>query len=205
MDMQWLIHSKLFKENLKKWLFMYVAVMGLLTSVITYSKYISNFQGSGDAVHPAKFNVKINSLNDGCTMNGEIVACDLGERRPTQYINFLIELDVSELEVTTELLTRINLVDDKYKIVSLSKVDGSNENELFNSSNNSSSNSVEYNADTKSLVVDERVNAHDTTQADSIVYKVSVLYDDPNNTKEYFNSINATQVIQVGYTATQIN
>ncbi|MDE6292983.1 MAG: hypothetical protein K2L98_04805 [Bacilli bacterium] len=201
--MQWLVHSKLFKENLKKWLFMYIAVMGLLTSVITYSKYISNFQGNGDEVRSAKFNVKINSLNDGCKMNGDIVACDLGERRPTQLINFLIELDVSELEVTTELLTRINLVDDKYSIVSLAKVDGENENKLFDGNNLSSS--VSYNESTKSLVVEDTVNAIDTTQSKSIVYKVSVLYNNSNNTEEYFSSVNSTQVIQVGYTATQIN
>lgn len=201
--MQWLVHSKLFKENLKKWLFMYIAVMGLLTSVITYSKYISNFQGNGEEVRSAKFNVKINSLNDGCKMNGDIVACDLGERRPTQLINFLVELDVSELEVTTELLTRINLVDNKYSIVSLAKVDGENENKLFDGNNSSSS--VSYNEGTKSLVVEDTVNATDSTQAKSIVYKVSVLYNNSNNTEEYFSSVNSTQVIQVGYTATQIN
>ncbi|MCX4364823.1 MAG: hypothetical protein OSJ70_03525 [Bacilli bacterium] len=203
--MQWLIHSKLFKENLKKWLFMYIAVMGLLTSVITYSKYISNFQGSGDAIRSAKFNVKINSLNEGCSMNDEIIACDLGEKRPTQLINFLVELDVSELEVTTELLTRINLVDNRYSIVSLSKVDGDSENEIFNTGNNNSNKDVSYNPDTKSLVVNEKVNANDTTQASSIVYKVSVLYNNTNDTGEYYSSVNSTEVIQVGYTATQIN
>ena len=36
-----LLHSKLFRQNLFKWIFMYIAALGLLTSVITYSKYIT--------------------------------------------------------------------------------------------------------------------------------------------------------------------
>jgi len=139
-------------------------------------------------------------------MNDEIIACDLGEKRPTQLINFLVELDVSELEVTAELLTRIKLIDNRYSIVSLSKVDGDNENEIFNTGNNNNSNKdVSYNPDTKSLVVNEKVNTNDTTQASSIVYKVYVLYNNTNDTGEYYSSVNSTEVIQVGYTATQIN
>ena len=39
--MKGLLHSKRFKENLYRWLFMYVGVIALLTTVITYSKYVT--------------------------------------------------------------------------------------------------------------------------------------------------------------------
>lgn len=202
--MKWLLHSKLFKENLKKWLFMYIAVMCLLTSVITYSKYISNFQGSGET-RSAKFNVEITSLTDGCVMNGDTIACDLGNKRPTQKIDFLIQLDISELEVATDLLTRVNLVDANYSLVSLSKVDGENTIDLYNKDTNKINDNVKYSKDTNSLVASEKVNPNDTTESKNIIYKVSVLYNNTNNKGEYYSNINSTQVIQVGYTATQIN
>lgn len=54
--MKGLLQSKKFRNNLKKWLCMYVGVLLLLTTVITYSKYITSLQSEGKA-DTAKFNL----------------------------------------------------------------------------------------------------------------------------------------------------
>lgn len=106
--MKGLLHSKVFRANLYKWLFMYIGVLGLLTTVITYSKYISSFQSS-DQARAAKFNVKITYDNKCENSSSE---CYYGELRPTQDIEYYFTVDTTELEVTTLLVTNIKVNDD---------------------------------------------------------------------------------------------
>ena len=196
--MQWLIHSKLFKENLKKWLFMYIAVMGLLTSVITYSKYISNFQGSGDTVRSAKFNVKINSLNAECPKDTDKIVCSLESKRPTQKIDFTVQVDATEMEVSAEVLTRLNLLSSSYEIIELVQDDGTT---LYNSETNAINSKVQK-TNNGSLIIEDNFN---TTSNKIISYRVSALYIN-NATDPYsYGKIDEVPVLQVGYTATQTN
>ncbi|MDE6141244.1 MAG: hypothetical protein K2G03_01435, partial [Bacilli bacterium] len=193
-----LIHSKLFKENLKKWLFMYVAIMGLLTSVITYSKYISNFQGSGDAVRSAKFNVKINSLNSECPQDADKIVCSLEAKRPTQIIDFTVQVDATELEVSAEVLTRLNLLNSSYEIIGLVQDDGTT---LYDSENNTINSKVQKTSN-GSLIVTDNFNVGSNK---IITYKVRAVYIN-NSTDQYtYGEITEVPVLQVGYTATQIN
>ena len=39
--MKELLHSKVFKQKLRKWLMMYCGVMFVFTTVVTYSRYIT--------------------------------------------------------------------------------------------------------------------------------------------------------------------
>ena len=48
--MKGLLHSKLFRKNLFTWLFMYIIVIGLFTTVVTYSKYISSMQNADKTI-----------------------------------------------------------------------------------------------------------------------------------------------------------
>ena len=77
------LHSKLFRKNLKKWLLMYIIVIGFLTTIITYSKYISSIK-SQDSARVAKFNVDIKNLSCSNT------DCNTGEKRPTEKIEYEI-------------------------------------------------------------------------------------------------------------------
>ena len=54
--MKELLQSKSFRQNLYKWIFMYIGSLALFTSVITYSKYYSNI-ASDDLARVAMFEV----------------------------------------------------------------------------------------------------------------------------------------------------
>ena len=102
--MKGLLHSKIFKKNLAKWFVMYLGVISLLTTIITYSKYMSEMQFSDNA-RVAKFNVKI--LPNDCTnINNENV-CNSGIVRPTSNLTYSFNVDTSELEVKTEFALTI--------------------------------------------------------------------------------------------------
>lgn len=105
--MKGLLHSKKFKDNLKKWLCMYVGVILLLTTVITYSKYISSFQGN-DKVETAKFNLKL-----------EEISVDNSTHLVTDPYIYKFLVDVSEIDVksTLKLLT---FVDKSFTIENIS-------------------------------------------------------------------------------------
>lgn len=60
--MKGLLQSKIFKENLRKWLFMYVGTIALLTTVITYSKYVSSL-GDNDQARGSKFDIIITPIS----------------------------------------------------------------------------------------------------------------------------------------------
>ncbi len=197
--MEWLLHSKLFKENLKKWLFMYIAVMCLVTSVITYSKYMSDFQGSGDNVRSAKFNVKISSLNEGCTNQNDKIVCNIDSKRPTQQIDFIVNLDATELEVAAEVLTRLNLLATSYEIVELEETQNGSTVKLYSSKDNVTNSKVQK-TDNGSLIVKNDFNK---TANKNITYKVSAIYKNNSLNPDIYGKIDEAPVLQVGYTATQ--
>ncbi len=90
--------SKQLKKNLLKWIFMYVSVIALFTSVVTYSKYISSFKQEEQA-RAAKFIFKINPIANSCSDNDEVTSlCTVSQKRPTS-LNYSFEIDTSLMEV----------------------------------------------------------------------------------------------------------
>ncbi len=114
--MKGLLHSKRFKKNLSKWLFMYVGVMLLLTSVITYSRYISSWLQQDDA-RITKFEVKIDKLV--CTNYEDDYHCS--KNRPTALIPYYVNVNTKNLE-TKALLVLTFDVDSKFEIVRIDEV-----------------------------------------------------------------------------------
>lgn len=125
--MKGLLHSKRFKKNLKKWLFMYVCALLMLTTVITYSKYISQY-GMNDVARITKFNVEIENVG----VEGDGYSCDILDNeyktvncevnpdikyRPTKYLDYTFKL-LPDFEVETLLTTSI-YVPDTFEIVAL--------------------------------------------------------------------------------------
>ena len=102
--MNWMLHSKLFKKNLVKWLLMYGGVILLFTSVITYSKYVSQMMSS-DSARVAKFIIDIKPNN--CVSNNDSNS-NIGNVRPTK-IDYYFTVDTSELEVSSDLILNIYL------------------------------------------------------------------------------------------------
>lgn len=122
--MKGLLHSKKFKKNLYKWLFMYICVMLLFTSVVTYSKYISTFLSTSTA-RVAKFKVGIEGEN--CTNEENTSKCDIGIKRPTGEITYTFVVK-PELEVKTNVYMSI-LLNTNFKLIKLEKInlDGTKE------------------------------------------------------------------------------
>lgn len=180
--MKELLHSKLFRRNLYKWLFMYVGVMCLLTSVITYSRYITKMQND-DTARVAKFNVAI--TNDNICNESED-KCHYGTLRPTEEYEYFFTVDTTELEVKTLLVTIINVNKD-FTNIKLYDVESGNE---FNN----------Y------VVNDNKVTITETIKpGDNYVrkYKLTCEFDSSIDS-EYLATHDYSDAVVVGYSATQI-
>lgn len=106
--MKGLLHSKTFRTNLKKWLFMYVGTLCIFTSVVTYSKYVSSFK-SDDEGEVARFNIKVEYLNE-CSNTNNDASCVLPATRPLENYDFYFKVDTSEIDVKSFVVitTQIN-------------------------------------------------------------------------------------------------
>ncbi len=98
--MKGLLHSKKFRKNLYKWLCMYVGVLMLFTSVVTYSKYVSSISGTSEA-RVAKFKLEV--VPEGCDIAEDTdKSCVIDEWRPTEAKTFVVNINAS-FEVLTNL------------------------------------------------------------------------------------------------------
>ena len=100
--MKGLLQSKKFRKNLGKWLFMYVGVMLLLTSVVTYSKYISSLQGSGKAA-TARFELTVKCSDNNGQNCGSSPLYRVDETTGPLILNYKFTVDPSKLDVKSNL------------------------------------------------------------------------------------------------------
>ena len=123
--MKGLLQSKIFRKNLKKWLCMYVGALLLLTTVVTYSKYISKYNVDDDA-RITKFDVTVKNIeNENLTCTGEIDKLDCTTKdtyRPTTKIPYEFVV-TPNFEVNTLLATTI-YVPASFNIETLEEING---------------------------------------------------------------------------------
>ena len=120
-NMKGVLQSKRFRKNLYKWLLMYVGVMVFLTTVVTYSKYVSSLMAS-DSARAAKFNVTI--APQECTETAsDGVHCNIGIHRATQTIDYYFKVQTN-LEVKTDLFLTI-FVNQDFELKNIEEVNGS--------------------------------------------------------------------------------
>lgn len=119
--MEILIQGERSRRNLYKWLGMYVLVLLLFTTVVTYSKYITKISSSDDA-RVASFNMNINYDNVSNCEAGEKDACVVGDYRPTSEIPYYFTVDTRKLEVRTFFVLTVN-VPYPYEIVKITRLD----------------------------------------------------------------------------------
>lgn len=105
--MKGLLHSKKFRNNLRKWLCMYVGVILLLTTVVTYSKYISKFQGNS-ASNTAKFQIELEPIN-----------VDESTHLITDSLTYTFYVDVTNVDVKANLKL-LTFVDSSFTIEDIS-------------------------------------------------------------------------------------
>jgi len=192
--MKGLLHSKLFRKNLFKWIFMYVTVIGLFTSVVTYSKYISSMN-SDDSARVASFDVSI--TYDGiCENLGENEICNNGTFRPTSKISYYFTVDTRGLEVSTVFVTRISVL-EYFKNIQIYDVTESE---------------VEVIPDSENIVEEDNVKRSVFSLVDNDLrpnetyvrkYKVTMDFNYGEYDSDYSESHQLTGAVIVGYSATQ--
>lgn len=162
--MKGLLQSKHFKKNLKKWVFMYVLCMGVFTTVITYSRYISNMFSSNDSARVSNFNLNLMYCDN------EICSKEQAEEpikyRPFGEMEYYFAIDGSELEVGVDVIFNVT-ADRHFKIKKVEKLPGGNTNEIKMISKNSNQD--------KTLSFSDVVTAG---EKQIIKYKVILTYDE---------------------------
>lgn len=192
--MKGLLHSKTFKKNLRKWLFMYVGTLCILTSVITYSKYMSSFSGNTEA-RTAKFNIKVEKLYK-CDNKLTETSCQTEATRPLEKYDFYFKVDTTELEVSSLVVITTkaneNLYGDAFKINKIEEVDKNGE-----SNANKAGESITINDEGK---INYTINPNDAKQIR--YYKVEVNHTIQDSDSNGTSNDNA---LLVGYSAKQID
>ncbi len=188
--MKGLLHSKKFRNNLYKWLFMYAGIMLLLTTVITYSRYVSEMMAD-DSARVAKFDAKIIQVEN------------TGTKRPTEEIEYYFNLDV-DFEVKTEVYLTLN-INKQFELVGIESLDG-DEVTLKSLDDNMDILGESYSVQTFSTIFPAGTK---TTKKYKVVVKYNNLYckEEPcNQDKENYSSVENKNydILRVGYSATQL-
>lgn len=164
--MKGLLQSKKFKKSLGKWLLMYILCMGVFTTVITYSKYISNMLSSGGEARVSKFNVNLRFCDDEKCENVDSDTREVIKKRPSSDMTYFFAVDTSNIEVNADLVLTIT-ADKHFKIDKVEEVTNSDAKLVDSISKNNST------VDTVSIT--NRVSAGDS---DVKIYKVTVRYNE---------------------------
>lgn len=179
--MNGLLKSKVFKKNLCKWLVMYVSILGLFATVVTYSKYMSSLQLNGKA-ETAKFVVNV-TYPDSCKDSTE--SCSIGSLRPTSNYNFDFNIE-TQLDVKTLLHLDIYL-NEKMEIVDLYR-DGAKLTK-----------DTDYAVIGNVVTIDKTIDYSDSSNIDN--YRVVAKLKEPKTDE----SFTLNDAVKVGYSATQID
>lgn len=204
--MKGLLHSKRFKRNLKRWICMYVGVLILFTSVVTYSKYISSFTVNTSATIP-KFNVNINEKKVAVPNYNTDSA---GNYYPTSVIPYQFQINTN-IDVKTLLVLTVNAEED-FSIMTIKDISG---NELFPRSekaidckepsdtcyiiNNYTINRVGKSININKIIQSENDNISET-------FEVGLKYNYESNTYYQFNRdyLNNMKIVNIDYSAKQL-
>lgn len=197
--MKGLLRSKRFRNNLYKWITMYVGVMLVFTSVVTYSKYMSSFPYE-DNSRIAKFEVEIDTIDEKmCKTDGETneKICDMGSISPLGELNYYFKVDTSELEVDTMLVLNIE-VDKDFEAKNILETD--NINNLLTATK-ASDKIKETCVGTACNQIKRTIKAGSkkiTYYKLSLKYKGELSNPEAASTKEY------KDIVKIGYSATQL-
>lgn len=181
--MKGLLHSKKFRTNLYKWLFLYVGVMMLFTSVVTYSRYITSLQ-TDEQSRVASFEVGIDYMNcKNVATNDTKRICNSGDYRPTSEMKYYFTIDTTKLEVNSLFVLSIT-VKPEFKVLGLKRdnkavdITGINNNVIR---------------------LQEQISAGEGGPS---VFELTVLYQ--GNDIVYNKEQTIQNLVKIGYSATQI-
>lgn len=212
--MKGLLQSKIFRKNLRKWLCMYVGALLLLTTVVTYSKYISKYNADEDA-RITKFDVTVKNIeNENLTCTGEIDKLDCTTKdtyRPTTKIPYEFVV-TPNFEVNTLLATTI-YVPASFNIETLEEINGK---VLYDEKENIKDSSITISkiknknekgeeVDTATIItITKKIDTDDIINSNTPkAYKITIKYN--YDEEKYLTADKENlSVIKIGYSATQI-
>ena len=206
--MKGLLHSKKFRTNLYKWLFMYVGVMLMLTTVITYSRYMTSLQISDEA-RTAKFNVQVKGIQQMCP--GTSSTCNVGAYLVGNKMDYYFTVDPEELEVRAEVSRLVIQVKNNFRIQKIDNVkistnaEGMPVEEIIKTICDSSTTNTCLGTESKATntytySLKEPVLL-DLSNKEAINYKVTLLYVGDNITNP--EGVYIDKIITVDYTVEQ--
>lgn len=197
--MKGLLHSKRFRRNLKRWICMYVGVLVLFTSVVTYSRYVSNLS-LNDEAKVTKFNVNIGK-GKASTESGK----DPFLPTDTIYYTFTVTPD---FEVKTLLALTIN-AEHRFTIESI--VEETSNLEIYNKDIRS------QNAGPITVSTDTTVDGNDTkvvisrkissAEAQATTYKIALKFKYEDIKETYYTLdeyLKEKPIVNVDYSARQL-
>lgn len=218
--MKGLLHSKIFKENLKKWLFMYAGVMLLLTTVITYSKYMTSIQGE-DETRASKFDIIITTTSCPSIVS-ERGICDAssgGKCRPTQEIASCFIVDTTGLEVYSDFYLTFdpalksgtyyepnktyeeNEKIPQFDIIGVDTISGNIATNIYNANDKATSSG--WTADNKSEPRLKLSRELKVTDAGRLMIRVRMKRNNEEDEK-FTEESSSNNLVKVGYSMTQI-
>lgn len=164
--MKGLLQSKRFKKNIGKWLIMYGLCMGLFTTLVTYSKYISKMLSTNDGARVSKFDISLKYCeNENCDNGGSNTPSDK-RYAPYNEIVYYFAVDTSTLEVNAELILTARILDNHFKLKEIKEITNST-GQINNISKNSTS------GDTISITTNVKAGDKNLRK-----YKVTIVYDE---------------------------
>ncbi len=194
-----LLHNKKFRSNLYKWIFAYVGVLLLFSSVVTYSKYITSLE-QGDTSKPAKFDVKISCPD--CTI-GDNNVIDTGNFRPTQNIEYFFQINPN-FEVNTNLKI-ITTVDSEFFIQKLELIDLET-SEIIKKVYEKEENGDKISSVTAledKLLATSQITSNQKVNFNTMGYKLTIKFNKEVD-EEYKKSHPYSQLARISYYAEQI-
>lgn len=215
--MKGLLQSKRFRKNLGKWVFMYILCMGLFTTVVTYSKYISNMLSTDDEARVSKFNIKLRYCENEKCENGGLENYKTKKYRPSNEMDYYFAVDASNLEVNVDLYLTARIMDNHFKIKEIKEITDGNDKQTGNISKNSNDGetvSIKVSSIDRKLlkykvtvVYNENVvdyNRSDCDENTSGCVVVSGVVKEDGINKYMFNEDKKYDVLEISYSAEQV-
>lgn len=199
--MKGLLHSKRFRRNLKRWICMYVGVLVLFTSVVTYSRYVSNLS-LNDEAKVTKFNVNIGK-GEASTESGK----DPFLPTDTIYYTFTV---TPNFEVKTLLALTVN-AEDRFTIESI--IEETSNLEIYNKDIRnqnagaitvSADTTVDGNNDNTKVVISRTISS---AEAKSTTYKIALKFKYEDIKETYYTLdeyLREKAIVNVDYSARQL-
>ena len=197
-----LLHSKTFRNNLFKWLILYVCAILVVTSVVTYSKYMSSMMGQSTG-RAAKFNV---GLTKGSICSSTSDVCDLASFKPYDTLEYNFSINPAELEVKSNVVLVVN-VDSNFDVLSFyDQVNNKTLDATTETNKTLDDGNLTYLPSARRFTLNiNNVGANNNTVRNyKILLKLSSMTNDEK--KAYYKTVHSyDDMVTISYTATQID